>query len=375
MIDFDTYIIGILIAIFILKIAYIAVVVGQFLRTGIADRTSRLSSLLSGDTRRKYFAIFHADTTAPDLTAICRGYVSRPRYLSGLVILLFTVTLFLLLPLLFALEWVEKQTTDGLAIPFPPVLAILGTYAFVALRLTIRSLNGALVPRDMYMAALKFLLSLLMTWGLSFVVQPAHVVFVAIAVPAIPFDGVYAFALRKVARQTDLAHADDRKRLSSLPCMSSDTIERIMSEDITTLHQLTYTDPVVVTMRTGLDFTYVTCCANEAMLDLYFGDHSAVLRTKGILGACECRWLWSQYNTGSSTERKEAEILIAEIADETKLSVSAVRNIVMQIASDPFTIFYEVWWGDVKQRIVPRRRSVSLSASSRAGKPWFRLRR
>ena len=73
-------------------------------------------------------------------------------------------------------------------------------------------------------------------------------------------------------------------------------VERLSNEDITTISQIAYCDPVQLVMRSNLNFIFVTDCMNQALAWMYLEDGMNKIRQFGLRGAVEIKHWFDAYN-------------------------------------------------------------------------------
>jgi hypothetical protein len=126
-------------------------------------------------------------------------------------------------------------------------------------------------------------------------------------------------------------------------------LERLSNEDVTTITQIAYCDPVRLTMRSNLSFNFIIDCMSQALAWMYLADMLNTIRPFGIRGAFEIKYLTDDLDReGDKPEDKEArekaQALLQQIAVAVKVPQDLLQFAFEQIAGDPYTIFlYEIW--------------------------------
>jgi hypothetical protein len=95
-----------------------------------------------------------------------------------------------------------------------------------------------------------------------------------------------------------------RDQIVKLQGINRAVVERLADEDIITVTQIAYCDPVRLVMRSNLTFTFVTECMNQALAWLYFEDRLATLRPMGVRGAVEIKCLIDEYDDCDTQDRE-----------------------------------------------------------------------
>lgn len=120
--------------------------------------------------------------------------------------------------------------------------------------------------------------------------------------------------------------------------------ERLANEDITSIVQLAYCDPIQLAMRSNLSFNAVVDLVSQALAWVYIGDKLAALRPLGIRGAYEIRQLIDQLVSNDANARDAANKIVPTVASTLGLDVERVWFVLRQVAYDPYTDFiYSTW--------------------------------
>jgi hypothetical protein len=149
----------------------------------------------------------------------------------------------------------------------------------------------------------------------------------------------------------------DQQATDKIICLQgidTDIVERLRQEDITTITQLAYCDPVRLTMRSNLTFNFVIDVMSQALAWLYLEDKHVLLRPIGLRGAIEYHHfaedllytgtdevLLDQQRNAIASFGTMLRLLSYEPGDE-----AALRMMLSEIAGDPFTIFLDGVWDD-----------------------------
>jgi hypothetical protein len=177
--------------------------------------------------------------------------------------------------------------------------------------------------------------------------------FVAFAMGAFPLNIIFA-ALRQLGNnylKLELGPANSSSQVAKLNGIDATIGERLADEDITTISQLAYYDPIQLTMRSNLSFGFVLDIVNQALGWLYVEDKLDRIRPIGLRGAFEIRVLVDNMDNADSAEidktRAQAAFQAAALACE--MSEPALGYCFRQLAGDPFVDFIYVYWVDTGQ--------------------------
>jgi hypothetical protein len=111
--------------------------------------------------------------------------------------------------------------------------------------------------------------------------------------------------------------------------------ERLADEDISTIAQLAYADPVKLAIRTNLQYSVLVDYSSQAILYLYVGDKISKLIAVGLRGAYEVRDLVLALERDDT----QARDVLAEAAKITEYPINGMRNILRMVGYDPYTTF------------------------------------
>jgi hypothetical protein len=153
---------------------------------------------------------------------------------------------------------------------------------------------------------------------------------------------------RRIATQK-LGFADSENRevseLQSLQGIDITKAEQFYAEDVTTILQLAYCDPIRLTIRTGLSYSFIVDCTCQALLWIYTEKDTAILRNSGLRSAYEVLDLGLSLE--DPNEKESAEQVIRESAVALSRPESSLRNVFEQVATDPYTQFLYLSWSGV----------------------------
>ena len=143
---------------------------------------------------------------------------------------------------------------------------------------------------------------------------------------------------------TDVADGRETE-LQLLQSLDRETAERLSDENIRTMVELAYSNPVMLTMRTNLRFNAIVDYVSQALLWLYLEDDLAKVRKHGIRGAQEVRALWNDLVSADNATRTSAEETLKALADSLEMEEATLRHTLDQVAEDPYTLFLWNVWG------------------------------
>jgi hypothetical protein len=173
--------------------------------------------------------------------------------------------------------------------------------------------------------------------------------FVAFALGAFPLEALSS----KLRRLTDkglgleATPIEANDNVIRLQGINPTIVERLQSEDISTVTQLAYCDPVRVTMRSNLSFNFVTDCMSQALAWIYLEGNLEKLRPLGMRGAVEIKFLMDELDDPdeeNADARARAIAALPKMAAAINQDPATLQIVFRQISEDPFTNFLESVW-------------------------------
>jgi hypothetical protein len=186
----------------------------------------------------------------------------------------------------------------------------------------------------------------------------------AFFVGAFPTDTVLKFMRRTAAVPLKLdgdSSGDNVHQLTGIDGISVPIAERLIDEGINTCLQLAYADPVALTIKSGMDFSFILDCCGQALVRVYFdGDQMKIVRKFGLRAGVEIKTLndalvsydealdeADKARTAApppTLDQSDAQKHLDNFATGLGLDPVSTRFILDQIAEDPYTRFgCEVW--------------------------------
>ncbi len=215
--------------------------------------------------------------------------------------------------------------------------AAAGGYAYVTYDLILRQERRDLSAPDVMRGALR--LAIALPVGIAFAsLNTTGAMFLAFAVGVFPLDTIAVVLRQLVNKYLKLEVGADgaKDQVSSLWGIDKPTADRIQKADITTITQLAWCDPVQLSMRSNLGFSYVLDIVSQALAWVYLGDKLPLLAPLGLRGAVEICDLM----VGWRGEAKvEAEAVISQAVFVSAIERAGLLNAFDQIADDPATLF------------------------------------
>ncbi len=318
------------------------------------------------DARLAYFKMFSRSEEAPSLdtvvvnfeTLYSQWYGRRFFWVPG--ILLFVVILieitFIVLTVLHTLAYLKNPLFD---IPPVAIAAIAGAYMWVVNDLTSRARRLDFSPSDVQWGILRLVIAVPMGYAFAAVAAPSAGPFIAFALGAFPLTTV-TLMLGKLANKSLRLEATTEETsddIIKLQGINKAIVERLSNEDITTISQIAYCDPVQLVMRSNLNFIFVTDCMNQALAWMYLEGGLNKIRPLGLRGAVEIKHWLDAYNDADTDQvrvrdHELARAAFPKIASAINQDPDLKTLLVAfhEIAEDPFTVFLvRVWSGPARR--------------------------
>lgn len=231
--------------------------------------------------------------------------------------------------------------------------ALAGAYMWVTNEFISRARRLDFSPSDIQSASLRLIISVAVGLAFGSVVKNEVAAFVAFGLGAFPLTTIQ-IALRQLSnKQLGLElGATATNQLLHLDGVDQSLVERLSNDDITSVAQLAYCDPIQLTMSSNLSLNDIFDLVSQALAWIYVGDKLSVIRLMGIRGAYEARAL---VDFLAAVEKDDSEKLIKEqfwptkdilarLSEKLELDIQSTKLLLGQIAFDPYTVFlYSTW--------------------------------
>jgi hypothetical protein len=167
------------------------------------------------------------------------------------------------------------------------VAAIAGAYLAVGLDLFQRVGSLTLLPGDLWSYAIRLAVAPMLGLAVGSFANVETSMLVAFTVAVLPIGDILFWLRSKSAKVIGVEERPDeaRDKLIKLPGVDSVVAARLQDQGISTIMQLCEVDPVLLSMRTGLDFTYVIRLVDAGIAWRYFNDKLPLLSVYGWIGA------------------------------------------------------------------------------------------
>jgi len=251
-----------------------------------------------------------------------------------------------------SLDRLHFLTNPLMKIPDTAVAAMAGAYLWVGNDLISRARRLDFSPADVMWAVLRFSIAVPMGYAFASIASDSVGPFVAFALGSFPLTALNAM-LQRLANKNlglDAAPSETTDDIIKLQGINRAIVERLSEEDINTITQIAYCDPVRLIMRSNLTFNFVTDCMNQALAWMYLQGDLDNIRPLGVRGAVEIRCLIQELDNVDAelaSEKATHELAVTAfplIAAAIKQNPSTLQIAFRQIAEDPYTIFLQSVW-------------------------------
>jgi hypothetical protein len=197
------------------------------------------------------------------------------------------------------------------------VAALSGAYLSVGLNLFSRIACLSLLPSDLNYYTLRMIIAPAMGFALSTVAGSVNaVVLVAFAITLLPISDILTWLRSLAAKSLNITDSPQEvtDKVINLPGVDSDLAARFQEQGVTTIRQFADTDPVQLSMRSGLDFAFVVSLVDEALVWPYFGKKLLALSAFGWNGVSDVIDTATSLASDQSMERSAHDLVAAQAA-------------------------------------------------------------
>lgn len=337
----------------ILAIVFLLSPTLSFLFVGWKERRSEILSGIYSNRQKAiktYFSQFHPSFD-PDEKDQIKRFQKYYATQYGRVRFLLPISMLILIAGFLFLECFLWLQSNGSSVLDPPsraigMFAVLGAYMWVLFDQISRWWYADLSPGDLYWASFRFAVAVPIGYAMAGLVTQTIAPTLAFFLGAFPTNSLLALMKRLARQKLDLGEGPENieSQLQNLHGIDSRKAERFAEEGITTVAQLAYYDPIKLTIRTNLGYSYIVDCVGQALLWIYTeGDHDK-WRKAGLRSAFEITNLSNALWGDDQEEKQDAESVVKSLASELNLDEMALRNVIQEVAGDPYSDFiYQTW--------------------------------
>jgi hypothetical protein len=238
-------------------------------------------------------------------------------------------------------------------LPTTAISAVAGAYLWVLNDHISRARRRDFSPSDVAWGSLRLIISIPMGYAFASIAAESVGPFVAFALGAFPLTELQSMLRRLANKRLQLEGTPEETSdgIIKLQGINRDIAERLADEDIQTVTQVAYCDPVQLTMRSNLSFDFVSDCMNQALAWMYLQKGLDDVRPLGLRGAQEIMCLIYDLDDESvePESRRAHDLAVASlpvIAKALNQDPATAQFMLRQIAADPYTLFLQHIWDD-----------------------------
>jgi hypothetical protein len=230
------------------------------------------------------------------------------------------------------------------------VFAIMGAYLWVVYDQIKKWWDSSLSPEDIYEACFRFALCIPFGYSVSLLAAANAGPVVAFFMGAFPMQTLLSVFRNVFGQKLGLkeSQANEKSELLKLQGIDAAIVECLNLEDISTILQLAYADPIRLTIRTNLGYSYLIDCISQALLCIYTGDKQPVWQKYGLRGGFEAMNLYRWQEEENSVKKTESEAIINVLSTDLGIPPAAVGNILWEVSRDPYMQFLYLSWASGK---------------------------
>jgi len=203
---------------------------------------------------------------------------------------------------------------------------------------------------DVYNGVFRLLIAVPLGYSLASFGNPSLKISIAFILGAFPTSTLFTIARRLGAKQfglgDDAVKNSTDSELEKLQSVGKETAERLCDEGISSIGALAWTDPIDLTIRTNLEFSFVVDCISQALLWIYTHDDTPQLYVLSLRGAQEVAAFIDDLQSPDALTQAEAEKTLEEAAARVKVPKEAFHQTLLEVAQDPSTKFLVKIWAD-----------------------------
>jgi len=323
---------------------------GMFLFVGWHVKKKDILDGLNKESRLKYFEMFcrigtfNLSNAMSEMDLMYLRWYGRRHFTIPLLMLLVVCATALYIGLGSAFA-VDGPHYVPLQIGAVGMSAVAGAYMWVGNDLISRARRLDLSPSDLNWASLRLAISIPLGVSISAIAAKDLAAFIAFAAGAFPLATLMDFLRRTAASRLGYEQASVvGDEIVKLQGVNEAIASRLISEDIATITQVAYCDPVRLTMRSNLSFNVVTDLMNQALGWEYLGEGMNKIRALGLRGAVEIKHLQDALQDPTDPDHPAAVAALPYIAKALDQSDVTLAIVFREITRDPFTVYLNSIW-------------------------------
>lgn len=340
----------------VLIFAGTAALITPLLRYVIVGWRAKRQDIMDGldaESRLCYFKMFIRNGVKPDLDTASRAFeqlysqsYGRRFFLVPGLLLFLVGSLAVTAVVPSGLHRLGYIVNPLFNLPDTAMAAIAGAYLWVVDDHISRTRRLDFAPSDVQWGVLRLIIAVPMGYALALVAAKSLAPLIAFSAGAFPLATLTSMLRRLAEKNLGLGQTIDEANddIIKLQGVNKPIVERLSQEDITTVTQIAYCDPVRLAMRSHLSFNFIIDCMNQALAWMYFQDDLNTIRPLSIRGAVEIKNLIHAYDDAADPDHQRALDAFPKIAAAVKQDSATLQMTLREIAADPYTIFLHSVW-------------------------------
>jgi hypothetical protein len=329
----------------------------RYLLVGWSAKRKDILDGLSDDACLAYFEMFSASDGKQDIRSAKKAFEALYSKWYGRQFFLFPGILLFLVGAIsvaaIALTGLDRfgyMTNPFFNLPETAMAAIAGAYLWVVDDHTSRARRLDFAPSDVQWGVLRLVIAIPMGYAFASVAAASIGPFVAFALGAFPLSALLSGLRTLAEKNLNLAPtaAETQDDVIKLQGVNKAILERLRNEDISTITQVAYCDPVRLVMRSNLTFTFVTDSMNQALAWTYLEGNLATLRPLSLRGATEIKNFIDAHDNADGSHSKDKQDLAVRALPKLAAAVNQHPDTLLltlrEIAGDPYTLFLSRVW-------------------------------
>ena len=325
----------------------------RYMRVGWKAKATDVLGSQSPEARLKYFAMFQRSDPPANVKEASERFEALYNRWYGYQLFFAPAALLLIVGAVDATLVLGSLLKPDLVVSFAPrvasvdlvgISALTGAYMWVVNDFIWRARRLDFAPSDVHWGVLRLTIALPLGYAFASIVPDAAKAFVAFALGAFPMTSIMTMLNRAAIKWLQFAESEEQASagIAKLQGVNREIVERLANEDITTITQVAYCDPVRLAMRSNLSYNFVTDAMNQALAWVYLEDGLEKIRCFGLKGAVEINQLLKDMKNAMTQPRAEATLAAAASAlGQTEDTLTTAFE---TIVGDSFAKYlFEVW--------------------------------
>jgi hypothetical protein len=239
----------------------------------------------------------------------------------------------------------DKLGYKILSLPNTAIAAIAGAYLWVVDDFISRARRLDFSPADVQWGVLRLIIAVPMGYAFASMATGLTIgPFIAFSLGAFPLSTLNSMLQRLANKKLGLEQTTDEASddIVKLQGINKAIAERLANEDITTITQMAYCDPVDLVLRSNLSFNFVIDCMNQALAWMSIKSGLDTIRPLGLGGAVEIKNLIEAYDNNdpkSQAAHDRAVAAFPKIASALNQDEATLQLTFRQISERLHTIF------------------------------------